>query len=152
MNFAIIFILTILFGITASFFFAQTPLYTIIDFIRYKSRKKIIEYLGLDVEYVGKVMYITYFKESETFRIAVPIKSGIRPIKNIETKLLNSESDFEMNVRLREFAGPNRDFHGIITTPNMLGIDQHIVVTYSNNIVKEYVKDEVIGVKLPEQK
>jgi hypothetical protein len=160
MNFVIIFILAILICIAAPFF-AQIHLYTIIDFIKYKSRKKIIEYLDLDIEYVGKVMYVTYFRESEKFRIAAPIKPGIRSIKNIEVKyivdpentlLKQNGTDFAANLKLKEFAGPHRDFHGIPTTPNMLGIDQPIIITYYNNVVREYVGNEIIEIKPPEQK
>jgi hypothetical protein len=127
------------------------------DFLLYKLREKVS-----DVLETGKITInkdnnnatVTYFRGEDKFKILIPVKRGLKPIKDITLKPVVGESLVSNNSKellklINEYAGPSRDFHGVHgITPSLLGINQPIVVTYSNGVVKEYDVSDIIGVAL----
>lgn len=105
------------------------------------------------VEVVGRTTTITYFKGNVKYKIKAPTKRGIRVIKTIHLKSVYdgivSEGDKELTKRIEEFAGPYCDFHSIPTSPHLLGINQPLVITYSNNVTVVYGENDIISTVLP---
>lgn len=96
----------------------------------------------------NQTMELTYYKDSVKYKIATPVKKGLRPIKNISLKsrdvLIDVHKDQKMIESIHQFMGPYGNFHGISMTPKMMGADRPLIVTYRNNKVKEYDVDDVI--------
>jgi hypothetical protein len=107
-------------------------------------------------------MKIPYFKNETKYCIISPIVLGLRPIlKIISLTTINTggnpsvttcdninEIEEDVTEYLREYMGPFGNFHGVSTTPNMLGY-QTLKVMYRNRSSKIYKNNEMILVKLP---
>ena len=96
----------------------------------------------------NQTMELTYYKDSVKYKITIPVKKGMRPIKNITLKscglLIDIQEDKQMIESINQFMGPYGNFHGIPVTPKMLGADKPLVVTYRNNKVREYEVNDII--------
>lgn len=124
------------------------------DFFVYKCRDVLANFFEIGKTYFNEktgVMELTYYKDSVKYKIAVPIKKGLRPIKNIKLKhdkqdgrLVDIQEDQIILDRITEFMGPYGNFHGIPVTPKMLDIDYPLIVKYRNNTEKEYDINDVI--------
>ncbi len=73
------------------------------------------------------------------YRIVYPRKRGPRTISEIYTL----DGSISENL-LVSYLGPYGNFHGIPTTPKMLGTDL-IVVEYMNGLKKTYENDQIIN-------
>jgi hypothetical protein len=94
------------------------------------------------------VTEVIYFEGDEKYIIVFPIKKGIRSIKSITPKSIypykehqrSPENDAIMS-NIKFCMGPFGNFHGIPTTPKMLGFDQPLVVEYKNRTVEVQQND-----------
>jgi len=135
--------------------YASRNLGFIRELVVYKLRDKIItifESGKTSFNEKNQTMELIYYKDSVKYKIATPVKKGLRPIKNISLKacdvLIDIQQDQKMIESIHQFMGPYGNFHGISMTPKMLGMDRPLIVTYRNNKVKEYDVDDVIGLTL----
>ena len=81
--------------------------------------------------------YIRYFHEGKYYRIIFPIK------RYNETNIVKT-----VDKELKEYLGPNNDFHGIKVTPNEIN-QKEITITYFKEEdletkTKSFSEDEVI--------
>jgi len=93
--------------------------------------------------------YVEYYKDDKKYKIAIPSVKGVnkRQILRIEQSgLINDRIDGD---ELLSYLGPYGNFHGISTTPRMMGLDNPVIVTYKNGTQVEYKIDEVIGLTPP---
>jgi len=128
------------------------------DYVTFKIRTKLLSIL--DVGHMrntrgAKSKSISYYRGDDKFTVIIPYKQfRIRPVKSITLKNIPDLSNHEQNVvndstnkilqKIHEYAGPDRNFHGIPTSPNLLGIKHTIVVTYTNGLIREYKDNEII--------
>jgi len=132
-------------------------LFFIRDYLVYKCRDKYIstfESGKIEFNEKSQIMELTYYKNSVRYKIAIPVKKGLRPIKNISFKHDGTNDEIlEENKKaienIKEFMGPYGNFHGIPLTPNMLNVNKSLMVTYRNNFVREYNPDEIIELTIP---
>lgn len=124
------------------------------DYAKYNLRNCVVETFETGkVTIFSRTMTVSYFRGDVKYSIMVPTTRGLKPIKDItlkskwDGKILDTDED--IMLKIMEYAGPSRDFHGIPVTPLQLGADQPLIITYSNNVVKEYGLADVIGVTLP---
>jgi hypothetical protein len=99
---------------------------------------------------------ITYFKNATKYKIIAPkCARGPRPIRNIKI-LHGGDTDMtrdadpqidKKNKLFEECMGPYGNFHGIPTTPEMMGICDDVIVTYRGGTEKIFKSNEVIDVK-----
>lgn len=112
------------------------------DFAKFKMRSFLSEYfvIGKITESVDDgSMILIYYKNDNHYRVASPIVKGLknRLIKDIQSEGIEDSL-------IREFMGPHGNFHGIPTTPKMMGIKSKVLVTYKGNQCVEYGVDDVI--------
>ena len=84
--------------------------------------------------------YIRYFHEGKNYRIVFPIK------RYNETNIVKMSSS--NTKELKEYIGPNNDFHGLKITPNEIN-QKDITITYFKEEdletkTKSFSEDEVI--------
>jgi hypothetical protein len=91
-----------------------------------------------------QVIELTYYKDSVKYKIAIPVKRGIRPIKTITFESDDTEENKKDIDIVKEFMGPHGNFHGIPTKPSMMGINRPLIITYRNNSVVKYEPEEII--------
>jgi hypothetical protein len=108
--------------------------------------KKLLELLSCGyVMIYDDYCIVSYYKGLNKYSITFPIKKGIRTIKNIQccndSNDVNESGNNDKDLML--FLGPFGNFHGINTTPKMLGQDK-VIVTYKNNEKQIYNNDEII--------
>lgn len=83
---------------------------------------------NLFVSIEGKKVTISYYVNGSKYKVLFP--SEYRSISRIESpdrELTDTEQDI-----LQEYLGFDRNFHGIPTTPEMLGFDEDLKVHYVN--------------------
>jgi hypothetical protein len=88
---------------------------------------------------------ILYYINDTQYRICFQNKRGPKNTINFERKQFEkTESQCEL---FKQYLGPNHDFHGISTTPRMLGFDSETIIIKSSGIDvnKEYGPDEIIS-------
>lgn len=131
--------------------YASRNLSFIRDLIVYKFRNtfiSIFESGETSFNEKNQTMELTYYKDSVKYKIATPVRKGLRPIKNIALKycdiLIDIHEDQKIIESVNQFMGPYGNFHGIPMTPKMMGANRPLIVTYRNNKVKEYDVDDVI--------
>ena len=125
----------------------EVSLRTLMDFTLFKCRIYSTELFenGLVIDRGGPNIEIIYYIRDTRHRIVTPKRAGLRPILRINGSITRSSE-----IDLREKLGPYGNFHGIPTTPAMLGYSD-INVTYRQgrrNIT--YSDDEVINVNGPD--
>lgn len=135
-----------------SLFGAQNPK-LVFDYVIHVIKFKLIDYLQLTISIDSKTntIHIPYYKGDELFKVVVPIKRGVKPIKYLSIKCLHAESlqeNREWNKRITQYSGPFRDFHTIPTTPSMLGLRDPLVVIYNDNTTKEFEIKDIIDVSV----
>ena len=85
-----------------------------------------------------------YYHDSKLYRIVYPKRRGARPIVNVTTS-----DDVDITKEILETMGPSNNFHGIPTTPRMLGYSSKevdfIKVKYKNGMIRTYQDDNVIS-------
>ena len=84
---------------------------------------------------------ITYYRGITQYKLRYPRNiTGPRKIRKIITS-----SGTDITDIIFKYMGPDKDFHGIKTTPKLLGYQENIIVEYINKVV-EYKPDEHIEV------
>ena len=87
---------------------------------------------------------LEYYHGYKRYRIVFPKKRGARPI----TQALTSDN-IDITKDIHEALGPANNFHGISTTPKMLGYPstevEYIKVRYKDGSAREYRDDEIIS-------
>lgn len=114
---------------------------TLLDFALFKCRMYSTELFenGLVIDHGGPTIEIIYYLRDTRHRIVTPKRTGPRPILRIES------SD---GHDLREKLGPYGNFHGIPTTPSMLGYPDGVNVTYrSGRRVVTYTGNDPIAIE-----
>jgi uncharacterized protein DUF5772 len=94
---------------------------------------------------------IKYTFNGESYIAASLLTFGPRAIVEIEECLPSSAEDQEytnITHKIRPYLGPYGNFHGIPTTPLMLGITNKIRVTYKNKEQKLYGSEDAISVRV----
>ena len=127
-------------------------LFLIRDYSVYKFRDtfvSVFESGKLEFNDQTQIMELIYYKDSVRYKIAIPVKRGLRPIKTITFNSGDVEGNKKDIKTVKEFMGPYGNFHGIPTTPSMMGITRSLVITYRNNSVREYKPEEIIEVLCP---
>jgi len=137
------------------------------DFLMTFFRWKIRDYLSNVLE-IGKTtqngrgtpLEITYFMNGNKYRVSSPSMSGIRTgqIKSAcprhlfddDLKFIDAPYNYAEREKFAEtfgeYLGPFRNFHGIPTTPKMLGIEYSIVVEYRDERIIIYDPDDIVQV------
>lgn len=113
------------------------------NFVLFKARSKLLEWLGVgyavDCEGAFKV---NYYMNDLLYTVVVK-KNRSRCIAHIYTAKTPEIADITHD--LRYFMGPYGNFHGIPTTPKMLGLAHGVTISYKNLAEKIYYKiDDVI--------
>lgn len=127
--------------------FISNRSFLIRDFSVYKFREmfaSVFESGKLESNNQGKVVELTYYKDSTKYKIAIPVKRGLRPIKTISFDSGSAEENKKDTEIVKEFMGPFGNFHGIPTNPSMMGINRPLIITYRNNVVVKYEQEEFI--------
>jgi len=102
-------------------------------------RTWLVEKFDLGSLIVGKkYCTLTYFHGDRKFRVKFPKKRGPRSITLIETL-----DDKNVTKEVIEMMGPSHNFHGISTSPLLLGYNG-LKITYRNGMVSYYLKDDTI--------
>jgi hypothetical protein len=134
------------------------------DFIKFKTREYIIHFFDVGkVECLGKVMTITYYKNEVKYKITTPtllskhkdiVNISVAGQKGTDTCVDGTGADFDENIDtdLNYFCGPYMNFHGIPTTPRMMGVNVPVLVTYKDGQTYEYNADDIILTKTPIKK
>jgi hypothetical protein len=81
------------------------------------------------------LMTITYHKGNQRYKILSPKYRGPCPYAYITiTRPVTDTISETVDVthRIKKYAGPHHNFHGIFTTPNMLGYTNGISIHYRN--------------------
>jgi hypothetical protein len=127
--------------------FVSNYSFLIRDFSLYKFREmfvSVFESGKLESNDRTQVVELTYYKDSTKYKIAIPVKRGLRPIKTIAFNSGSDEENKKDIETIKEFMGPYGNFHGIPTKPNMMGITRPLIITYRNNSVVKYESEEII--------
>ena len=124
------------------------------DYVKFLLRDRVVETFETGkVTMFSRSMAISYFRGDVKYSVLIPTSRGIKPIQSITLRSVwegkTSSGDEQALLKVMEYAGPSRDFHGIPITPLQLGVGQSLIVTYSNNVVKEYGPMDIISVTLP---
>lgn len=88
-------------------------------------------------------MEIVYYHNNVKYCVISPVALGRRPI----SKIMRDNEDVTESVR--KYMGPFGNFHGVSTTPQMLGFDKEIKVVYRNDVSVTYKNNEVISLVIP---
>jgi len=125
------------------------------EILKMKARIQFEKYYGIGAMRVGcnDTMKIYYYINDQRYCVVVPVVKGPRYIKNIEAQVCEplSSCTFDIDSYIYECAGPYRTFHGIPTTPKMLGIDSNVTVTYRDDSKVTYKPNEIINIEIKKQ-
>lgn len=95
------------------------------------------------IERDGDVYTLVYHHGSTRHRIVFPIRRGPTRISAIVTERDGVEEDVTDSVR--EMMGPGHNFHGIPTTPRMLGYETLTIRRFGDTNPKKHASDDVIA-------
>lgn len=98
------------------------------------------------VYYDGPTRYVARFPKQRgpcPFSSASVTQIVARGIYNSDPDITMTNSSSEIINRVREFAGPSHNFHGIPTTPRMLGYE-NLTLNYRDDTSRTFGADEVI--------
>lgn len=87
---------------------------------------------------------LVYYDGDRRFRIRFPKNRGVRQIIHVTTR-----DNSDVTNRFLELLGPGRNFHGIPTTPALLGWNEGLKVQYRNGTEIEYSSIETIQLNAP---
>lgn len=116
------------------------------DYIFFLMREHFINELecGKLTECAGNNVILTYYKTDVKYKLIIP--KGKRGPKDIQA-FFNEDETRDLTENIRPYLGPYGNFHGIQTTPKMLGFDFPIIVKYSQGR-RKYMENEIISVML----
>ncbi len=118
------------------------PLQVIFDLCMLKLRTKVATLLsiGLLTKYRGGVHTdLTYFDGAEKYIIRFIKKRGSYPFNKVW-----DESNIDVTIPVKIFAGPDGIFHGIPTTPKMLGYTSLTFDVVSADANIKYTETDII--------
>ncbi len=100
------------------------------------------------IKIIGKVVClfrkhdneIVYYYMNKKYVVLPQKFIGLRSISNIST------NEVDRDEKIRQWLGPHRNFHGIETTPKMMGLNS-VTVTYANGMEITFVDDEPIKIR-----
>lgn len=96
------------------------------------------------VTILGDNMHIDYNYNGNRYTVITPMVLRPRPIIGMHE--VSGDDNVDIMDKLRQYMGPYGNFHGIPTTPKMLGSADDIKVKYRNNIEVTYKPTDVISV------
>jgi hypothetical protein len=145
-------------------FKTNTPIYkeiyrtaswkTMIEFLVFKARISAAHHLetGL-LSGTAKIHNLVYYDGPSRYSIRSPKKRGpctFSQVTTIRNSVAGGEKE-DVTEKIREFAGPSHNFHGIPTTPDMLDFS-NLTFVYRNGMIITYESGDCISVlpKLPE--
>lgn len=114
----------------------KTYVLTFYDITKYKLRK--IFGNSNNVIFNDNNAEVEYEYNSRKFVVCFPRHRGPTNIFKVE------HDNRDITTFMRERLGVDGNFHGILTTPKMLGLNGKIQITYFDGKTKNYEKDEVI--------
>lgn len=89
---------------------------------------------------------LVYYDGSTKYIIRFPKKRG--PCTFSQVTCSSDDLVADVTEDIRRFAGPSHNFHGIPTTPKMLGFD-NLTFVYRNGQTVKYEEGDVISLTLP---
>lgn len=118
------------------------------NFIVFKIRGKLLEWLGVGIAVNrNNTFKVNYYANDLLYTIVVK-KNRLRRITHI-ARISDADTSEVTDIThdLRHFMGPYGNFHGIPTTPKMLGLSHGVTVSYKNAEKVDYKIDDVIKVE-----
>lgn len=114
---------------------------TLFEFVLFKARVWATQYFeNGHLESVERGVYdLVYYDGDRRFHVRFPKRRGVRQIVKATTP-----NDEDVTGQLIAFLGPGHNFHGIPTTPRLLGWTEGIKIQYRNGTEVEYSSDETI--------
>ena len=96
-----------------------------------------------DLQVYPKRYELTYYEDDRCFRVCFPKMRGPKKIVSVKTQeeVLVTEEVFEA-------MGPSNNFHGIQTTPELLGYPGGLRVTYRNDVIAHCLGDDLIKISV----
>jgi len=118
------------------------------DLITLELRSWVSHKLNLgNLEVQSGVCILTYHDGARRFQVYFPKKRGPRNIVSVHTQCEKC-----VTKEVFEAMGPSHNFHGIVTTPRMLGYPDGLKVTYRSGVTKHYLGEDVIQSCLQSQR
>ncbi len=122
----------------------QITLKSIREYCWVRSRMYVMHLFDISLKSHPQHYELEYYYGSKNYRIVYPKRRGPRSIVQVLTS-----DDVDITKEVYEFLGPANNFHGIPTTPKMLGYPstevESIKVKYKNGVIKEYRDSETIS-------
>lgn len=118
---------------------------TIREYYWIRARIYIMHLFDIGLKTFPQHYELEYYHGSKRYRIVFPKRRerGPRPITQVMTS-----DDIDITKEVHEISGPANNFHGILTSPKMLGYPstevEYIKVKYKNGAVRTYRNDEPI--------
>ena len=116
--------------------------YPIIYILRMIIKEKVCKYLGIGLKIRDSDATITYFDGMKKFTVLFPKKRCVNNIYYIAGFDKNN-IHCSITTKILKLAGPFLNFHGIETTPKMLGFN-NIIITYIDSKTIKFSEDEKI--------
>lgn len=110
------------------------------NYLFYRTRVAILTYLDIGIAVDNSqngTFKVNYYMNDTLYTIVVK-KNRLRCITHI------LYDDVDIVAKLRSYMGPYGDFHGIPTTPKMIGFNKNLTVAYKNAEFVNYKIDEPI--------
>ena len=124
--------------------YKDVSFWTLVQFIVYKL-KTYIKSLVNDVvltQVNNDSYHVTYYENERKYCIAFPKKRGPKKIVQVNTMDINGNL-VNITDKFFEFMGPCNNFHGIKTTPKLLGYNNVILHYRNSSIIRYEASDEI---------
>jgi hypothetical protein len=114
---------------------------TMCDYIIYQTRLWTTKKFENGLITINKNYYtVTYYDGDNKYNIRFPKNRGIRQIIKV------TSSGKDITKEILQFMGPSHNFHGINTSPQLLGYED-LIITYRNGTQFKYNNDDTIYLK-----
>src|SRR5690242_13174803 len=131
-------------GVVNAFRTGDLKVHTAKDYAVYRFRDWCIKNLDCGrVESYPKFYDMVYHDGDRKYKIRFPKKSGLRQIVNV-----TSHNGEDITHDILEYLGPSRNFHGIPTSPELLGY-KTLRVVYRNGKETVYNSTDIISLDSP---
>jgi len=121
----------------------QITMKSIREYCWVRSRMYVMYLFDISLKPYPQHYELEYYYGSKRYRVLYPKRRGARPI----TQVLTSD-DVDITKEVYEVMGPANNFHGIPTTPKMLGYPstevEYIKVKYKDGTIREYQDSDTI--------
>jgi hypothetical protein len=109
------------------------------DLILYFIRLKVMDKLGCGkLSTSNKYYEVSYFNGPTKYTIRFQKKIGVCPYISVTCK------DLDVTEKIKEYAGPTHNFHGITVTPASLGYNDPLTFYYRDGTTKTFLLNEKI--------